>query len=182
MPNEFVIKNGFISKGDSQITGSLVATSFTGSLQGSASYALAGGTPAFPYTGSAIISGSLEVTGSTNIQGALGISQALIERAEITVSASGLYTIYSAPTSSYRGIFADYTLVSTSPSGNARAGNVMSILSGSQVRYSETRTTDIGSTAGTTVQVSLNGGNLDLELDVVTVTTTWNLVSLVRTI
>lgn len=32
MPNEFVIKNGFISKGDSQITGSLVATSFTGSI------------------------------------------------------------------------------------------------------------------------------------------------------
>jgi len=141
-----------------------------------------GGGSSFPYTGSAIISGSLEVTGSTNIQGALGISQALIERAEITVSASGLYTIYSAPTSSYRGIFADYTLVSTSPSGNARAGNIMSILSGSQVRYSETRTTDIGSTAGTIVQVSLNGGNLDLELDVATAATTWNLVSLVRTI
>ena len=69
MPNEFVIKNGFISKGDSQITGSLVATSFTGSLQGSASYALAGGTPAFPYTGSAIISGSLEVIGDTNLNG-----------------------------------------------------------------------------------------------------------------
>jgi hypothetical protein len=189
MPNEFVIKNGFISKGDSQITGSLVATSFTGSLQGSASYALtasfalnAGGGSSFPYTGSAIISGSLEVTGSTNIQGALGISQALIERAEITVSASGLYTIYSAPTSSYRGIFADYTLVSTSPSGNARAGNIMSILSGSQVRYTETRTTDIGSTAGTTVQVSLSGGNLNLELNVATVATTWNLISLVRTI
>ena len=67
--NEFVIKNGFISKGDSQITGSLVATSFTGSLQGSASYALAGGTPAFPYTGSAIISGSLEVIGDANLNG-----------------------------------------------------------------------------------------------------------------
>ena len=74
MPNEFVIKNGFISKGDSQITGSLVATSFTGSLQGSASYALAGGTPAFPYTGSAIISGSLEVIGDTNLNGNLTLN------------------------------------------------------------------------------------------------------------
>jgi hypothetical protein len=170
---------------------SINSTSFTGSLLGtasyathalSASYAPGGGTPAFPYTGSAIISGSLTVTGSTNIQGALGISRALIERAEITVSASGVYTIYSVPTSSYRGIFADYTLVSTSPSGNARAGNIMSVLSGSQVRYTETRTSDIGSTAGMNVQVNLSGGNLNLELNVATITTTWNLVSLVRTI
>lgn len=158
-----------------------VATSASYAL--TASFALnGGGGSSFPFTGSAIISGSLAVTGSTNIQGALGISRALIERAEITVSASGVYTIYSAPTSSYRGIFADYTLVSTSPSGNARAGNIMSILSGSQVRYTETRTSDIGSTAGTTVQVNLSGGNLNLELNVATVTTTWNLVSLVRTI
>ena len=171
------------------VTNSVTATSFTGSLQGSASYALTasfalngGGGAAFPFSGSAVITGSLDITGNATVQSSLGISQALLERAEITVSASGLYTVYSAPTSSYNGLFADYTLVSTSPSGNARAGNVMSILSGSQVRYSETRTTDIGSTAGTTVQVSLNGGNLDLELDVVTVTTTWNLVSLVRTI
>jgi hypothetical protein len=179
--------------GSTVITGSLTVTNvITGSLLGSASYALTasfalnggggGGGSSFPYTGSAIISGSLTVTGSTNIQGALGISQTLLQRAELTVTASGVYTIYSAPTSSYRGIFADYTLISTSPSGNARAGNVMSILSGSSVRYTETRTTDIGSTTGTTVQVNLSGGNLNLELDVATVTTTWNLVSLVRTI
>jgi hypothetical protein len=58
----------------------------------------------------------------------------------------------------------------------------MSILSGSQVRYTETRTTDIGSTSAINVQVNLKGGNLDLELNVATITTTWNLVSLVRTI
>ena len=40
MANEFVIKNGFHSKGDSQVTGSLnVSGSITGSLFGSASYA-----------------------------------------------------------------------------------------------------------------------------------------------
>jgi hypothetical protein len=171
------------------VNGNVRATSFTGSLQGSASYALtasfalnAAGGAAFPFSGSAVITGSLDITGNATVQSSLSISQALLERAEITVSASGVYTIYSAPTSSYRGIFADYTLVSTSPSGNARAGNIMSILSGSQVRYTETRTTDIGSTAGTTVQVNLSGGNLNLELNVATVTTTWNLVSLVRTI
>jgi len=178
-------------------TGSFILSSQTSSMSvasasvaTSASYALTasfalnggGGGSSFPFTGSAIISGSLTVTGSTNIQGALGISRALIERAEITVSASGVYTIYSAPTSSYRGIFADYTLISTNPAGNARAGNIMSIVSGSQVRYTETRTSDIGSTAAINVQVNLSGGNLNLELSVATITTTWNLVSLVRTI
>jgi len=171
------------------VTSNVSAASFTGSLQGSASYALTasfalngGGGAAFPFSGSAVITGSLNITNDATVQGSLSISQALVERAELTISASGLYTVYSAPTSSYNGLFADYTLISTSPSGNARAGNVMSILSGSQVRYAETRTSDIGSTAGTTVQVSLSGGNLNLELNVATVTTTWNLVSLVRTI
>ena len=161
----------------------------TGSLFGSSSYALTasfalngGGGAAFPFTGSAIISGSLAVTGSANVQGAIGISRALIERAEITISSSGTYTIYSAPTSSYRGIFADYTLVSTNPAGNARAGNIISVLSGSQVRYTETRTSDVGSTSAVTIQVNLSGGNLNLELNTATISTTWNLVSLVRTI
>jgi len=39
MANEFIIRNGFKSLADSEITGSLIATSFTGSLQGTASYA-----------------------------------------------------------------------------------------------------------------------------------------------
>jgi hypothetical protein len=72
MANEFIIKNGFQSKGTSNVTGSLIVTAgITGSLQGSASYALTasyasgGGSAAFPYTGSATISGSLSVTGTT---------------------------------------------------------------------------------------------------------------------
>lgn len=87
MANEFVIKNGFHSKGDSQVTGSLnVSGSITGSLFGSASYAFTasyinptfisasaaasgfgagGGSGAgFPYTGNAVITGSLLVSQS----------------------------------------------------------------------------------------------------------------------
>jgi hypothetical protein len=67
-----------------EVTGSVIATSgFTGSLQGTASYAvtasnavtasyLTGYISPFPFTGSAIVSGSLEVTGSaaiSNLQG-----------------------------------------------------------------------------------------------------------------
>lgn len=40
MPNEFVIKNGYFSQGNSNITGSLtVSGGITGSLQGTASFA-----------------------------------------------------------------------------------------------------------------------------------------------
>jgi hypothetical protein len=42
MPNEFIIKNGFRSQGNSEITGSInVSAGITGSLQGTASFALA---------------------------------------------------------------------------------------------------------------------------------------------
>ena len=61
------------------INAPVIASSFTGSLSGTAtsasyavtaSYALnAGGGSSFPYTGSALISGSLAVTGSTSILG-----------------------------------------------------------------------------------------------------------------
>jgi hypothetical protein len=69
MANEFIVKNGFFSEGNSNITGSLnVSAGITGSLQGTASFALAvvGGVSAFPFTGSAQITGSLGVTGSIN--------------------------------------------------------------------------------------------------------------------
>ena len=59
MANEFIIKNGFHSKGDSQITGSLnVKDSLT--VNGSAVGA------AFPFTGDARITGSLVVAGANS--------------------------------------------------------------------------------------------------------------------
>jgi hypothetical protein len=87
MANEFVIKNGFHSKGDSQVTGSLnVSAGITGSLLGSSSYALTasyvdptfisasaaasgfgaggGSGTGFPFSGSAVITGSLLVSQS----------------------------------------------------------------------------------------------------------------------
>ena len=73
MANEFIIKNGFRSKGDSQITGSL---GVSGSLQiqgiadVSASIAAAGGGSGdgFPFTGDAVITGSLLISASHTSQ------------------------------------------------------------------------------------------------------------------
>ena len=75
MPNW---KRVIVSGSDATLTSVTATAGFTGSLQGTASYATqalsasyapgGAGTPTFPYTGSAIISGSLEITGSLFVQ------------------------------------------------------------------------------------------------------------------
>lgn len=74
---------------------------------------------------------------------------------------SGLNTIYSIQTSSYDGAFFDYTLISGL---NARAGQIMSIWSGSEIRYTETTTTDIGSTSEFIFSVALTAGSASLQV------------------
>lgn len=91
MANEFIARNGLISKNSTVISGSLIVTGgITGSLSGSAtnatsaSYALTasyamngggGGGSTFPYTGNAVISGSLKVSGSgITVTGSVAVS------------------------------------------------------------------------------------------------------------
>jgi len=92
--------------GSTIITGSLIVTEgITGSLQGTASYAVnalsASYAPVFPFTGSAIITGSLVVTGSItstqNIVASQNItaSRAFISSSNGTVSGSSL-TVYGS--------------------------------------------------------------------------------------
>jgi len=82
MANEFTARNGLIAQKDSVVTGSLIVTSgITGSLLGTASYAAqalsssyaSAYAAVFPYTGSAIISGSLTVTGSVLVSGSVRV-------------------------------------------------------------------------------------------------------------
>ena len=76
--NQLVIKNGLISLGDSEISGSLnVITGITGSLFGTASFATTAATlggnvaGAFATTGSNTFTGNQNVTGNVNITGTL---------------------------------------------------------------------------------------------------------------
>jgi hypothetical protein len=69
MANEFVIKNGYRSQGNSEITGSLnVSAGITGSLFGTASWAENARTASYvnPLTQDVIITGSLYISGSVN--------------------------------------------------------------------------------------------------------------------
>jgi hypothetical protein len=101
--------------GNLTVTGSVIATSFTGSLQGTASYAVQalsaswapGGTP-FPYTGSAQITGSLTVTGSLIVSG----SSTLVNVGPAIFSGSITQT---ASTASFAGLVGIGTTTPTLP-------------------------------------------------------------------
>jgi hypothetical protein len=176
--------------------------SFSGSYVGDGS-GLTGVDP-FPFSGSAVITGSLLVSGSSlpleiigsgstifSVQGSLGelfaiddvLSGSLLVvndisglpqfevfsdgRTLIGADPRSLYTtatinatlaatsqsIYSLSTSSYDGVFFDYTVSSAS---NARAGNIMSIWNGGNLVYTENTTTDIGSTVGVIFNVEIS--------------------------
>jgi hypothetical protein len=94
-----------------------------------------------------------------------------------TVSAVGAFTVYELPTSSYDGAFFEYTARSGS---NARAGQIMSIWSGSQVNFTETTTTDFGSTTGLAFTMIVTGSNFALTGSVTTAD--WTIKTIVRSI
>lgn len=90
---------------------------------------------------------------------------------------AGTTTIYSIPTSAYTGAFFDYTI---NDGSNMRAGNIMSIWSGTSVNFTETTTTDFGNTSGLTFNMSVSSGNAILEASAVT--SNWVVKTIVRSI
>ena len=74
-------------------------------------------------------------------------------------STAGANVIYSVPTGSYDALFFEYSLKSGS---NARAGQIMSIWSGSDTNWTETVTADFGNTTGVTFRTIITGSSLAL--------------------
>jgi len=69
-------------------------------------------------------------------------------------------SIYGLDTSSYAGAFIDYTAFSGSY--DARAGTIMAIWSGSSVNYTDTATSDFGSTSNLTMKVHISQSQAQL--------------------
>jgi hypothetical protein len=90
---------------------------------------------------------------------------------------TGTTNVYSIPTSAYTGAFFDYTV---SDGTNLRAGNIMSIWSGSSVNITETQTTDFGNTSGLTFNMVVSSGNAILRTS--GVTGNWTVKTIVRSI
>ncbi len=76
-----------------------------------------------------------------------------------TTSTAGANVIYSVPTASYDAVFFEYSLRSGS---NARAGQIMSIWSGSDTNWTETVTADFGNTTAVTFRTIITGSSLAL--------------------
>ena len=71
-----------------------------------------------------------------------------------STAASVTHSLAIINTSSYGGAFFDYTAHSAS---NARAGSVMSVWNDSNISFTETTTTDIGSTADLNIKTIISG-------------------------
>jgi hypothetical protein len=127
--------------------------------------------PAFPYNGDAVINGTLSV-----VTGSLSVNNTLFTSTTATANV-GSTTIYSILTSSYDGAWFEYVARSGS---NARAGQIMSIWSGSEVNFTETTTTDFGSTSGLSLGVYIVNGEMALTASAAT--NGWNIKTIVRSI
>ena len=118
----------------------------------------------------------LEVFSDNTILMGSYIAPSLNTTTKITTTA-GSNTIYTIPTASYNGAWFEYTAVSAS---NARAGSIMAIHNGGTVRFTETTTTDIGTTTGIAFTVIQTGG--DIALTGSSATAGWVIKTIVRSI
>ena len=122
-----------------QVTGSLIAPIITGSLFGTASFANNAVTASYANSGFQIANSQFHNTSS--------------------LTTSGTTTISQLATGSYISAFYNYSIISAS---NARAGQIMSIWSGSTATYTEVTTTDIGNTSPASFAVNVVGSNVQL--------------------
>ena len=101
----------------------------------------------------------------------------LITTTKLVTTASGAFILYSLPTASYDTAFFEYSIKSGS---NARAGSIMAIQSGTSVNFTETTTTDFGSTSGFGLLVQVSSGNMILTGSATT--SGWTIKTIVRSI
>lgn len=122
----------------------------------------------------------LEVSASGDVY--IGKSpQSLYTTAVISAtSASSTSSVVSLSTSSYDGAFFDYTITSAS---NAKAGSIMSIWNGGNVTFTETTTTDIGTSAGIYFQVIISQSQAQLvSITDSTAPNTWKVKTIIKAI
>jgi len=111
-------------------------------------------------SGSTKLNGNTQITGSLSITSTLNVGNSQFNNTSSATSA-GTTVVSSIATGSFNSAFYRYSIASAS---NARAGEVMSVWSGSVVRFSEFTTTDIGNTSTAVFSVAISSGNVVLNL------------------
>jgi hypothetical protein len=155
--------------GNTSITGSLrVSGSITGSLFGTASFSTSSSfaisasqavsasyAPVFPFTGSAIISGSLITTGSINVSENI-VQSTMTQEFIVLPSAIAPMTIVPVVTKALTGpvsMFLEYQIVDTVTGTNQRTGLIMANFNNGGTptnTHTEMVTGDIGNTSAVT--------------------------------
>ena len=103
----------------------------------------------------------LDVSGSAIISGSLQISSSILQYSNNAAITSGsTANIASFSTSSFTAGFFDYVATSGT---NARAGSVFTVWNGNNVEYAETSTNDIGSTSNLILSASVAAGAIRLQ-------------------
>jgi hypothetical protein len=136
------------------LTGSLNATSFTGSLSGTATNAHSGS--------DFVVTNTLKIDGS------------LTDYNTVSSTTIGSNALYTQATGSYTAAFCKYTLLKGT---NARAGEFMTVWNGNTTTYTDTSTTDIGSTSDISFISNIVTGNI--EIVATAASTGWTIKTLV---
>jgi hypothetical protein len=123
-----------------------------------------GASSVFPYTGTAVITGSLVVTTAIQLDGTL------TNYATVASSIVGANNMFTQATGSYTSAFIKYTVSNTT---NARSGEIMAVWNGATVQYTDTSTLDIGSTTAVTGSVSIVSSQFQYNIQ--TSTSGWKL-------
>ena len=159
--------------GSLTISGSLTVdggvSSLTASNAVSSSYAVTASYAigSFPFTGTAVITGSLVVTST------IALGDTLNDYYTVASSTVGSNNLFTQVTGSYTSAYFKYTV---SNSTNSRAGEVMAVWNGATTNYTDTSTTDIGSTSAVTCSAAIVGS--DIQFNITTGTSGWKLKSL----
>ena len=133
----------------------VTATAFTGSLYGTASWAVSSSKAINAINAQSssnfTVTNTLHIDGSaTNVQSALS-------------TIVGSNNIYSTPTGSYTAFFGKYTI---HKSTNARAGEFMAVWNDSlPAVYTDVSTTDIGNTTDISFTATLVGNDIQVNAD-----------------
>jgi hypothetical protein len=127
------------------VSGNIFATSFTGSLFGTSSFAT---TSSYAATAS--------VSSTT-----FGIGATIQTYGSVASSIVGSNNLFSQNTGSYTSAFFKYTATSGS---NTRAGEVISVWNGTTTSYTDFSTVDIGNTNNVTASISIVTGQVQFNI------------------
>jgi hypothetical protein len=123
-------------------------------------------------SGSLLVSSSLSVTGSSTLQGVNFTTQ---QNPDID---EGTEVIAQVATATYDSAVFDYVIINVTNPENRRAGTVVAVWDGTNIRFAEYSTTDLGTTSGVEISMDIVGGQARLKATVDT--NNWNIKTAVR--